>query len=85
MPDEFAKNCVRGKIKKAAICVRERGTAATKDSLSSMLWRRGAGREVRLSLQIAPLLGPLPTPPSRGEEGESALRKNLAFLDDLAR
>src|SRR5260221_329846 len=44
----------------------------------------GRGEEVR-SFWIAPLLDPLPTPSSRGEEGESALRKVVATGDDSQR
>src|SRR5438874_9540264 len=40
----------------------QRGGAATEYSLSSVQWRRGSGRG------SAPLLDPLPTPASRGEE-----------------
>src|SRR5437773_10268025 len=43
----------------------QRGGAATKHSLSSIGWRRGLGRG-----GAAPLLGPLPTPASWGEEEE---------------
>src|SRR5437667_6219961 len=38
-----------------------------RNSLSSMGWRRGPGRGGTLC-EAAPLLGPLPTPASRGEE-----------------
>src|SRR5439155_4071722 len=34
-------------------------------------------------IRIAPLLGPLPTPPSRGEEGRSALRNFIAACEQF--
>src|SRR6266571_5201541 len=50
----------------------ERGKAPTKDSLSSIRRRRGPGRG---GIWEAPLLGPLPTPASWGEEeGKRAAR-----------
>src|SRR5207247_537599 len=48
----------------------QRGPAATKHSLSSIGWRRGPGRggSFLSSSWAAPLLSPLPTPASWGEE-----------------
>src|SRR6266852_5000338 len=48
-------------------------------SLSSVGWRRGLGRGGGFLL-VAPLLGPLPTRSSRGEDGEldAALRRQPA-------
>src|SRR5437016_10982447 len=51
-------------------------------SSSSIGWRRGPGRGGTLD---APLLGPLPTSASRGEEAEARFRifaqKNNIFMD----
>ena len=52
------------------------GGAATKHSLSSIGWRRGGA---------APLLGPLPTPASWGEEEEKRATKIVAACDDFDR
>src|SRR5205809_7249885 len=52
----------------------QRGGAATEYSLSSKQWRRGSGRGG------APLLDPLPTPASRGEEVENAPPENCRGL-----
>jgi hypothetical protein len=49
------------------------------NSLSSAQRRRGSGEEV---FEKAPLLNPLPTPASRGEEENSA-RQNLCELAKL--
>src|SRR6266487_849430 len=58
-----------------------------RNSLSSIGWRRGPGRGGTLD---APLLGPLPTSASRGEEAEARFgifaQKNNIFMDsNLAR
>src|SRR6266849_3096210 len=58
-----ARGCVRGPA--AA-----RGCITLLDfSLSSIGWRRGVGRGGAFLL-VSPLLGPLPTRSSRGEDGE---------------
>jgi len=56
------------------------GGAATKHSLSSIGWRRGLGRG-----RATPLLGPLPTPASWGEEEEKRATKIVAACDDFDR
>src|SRR5688572_24478459 len=64
----------------------QRGRAGTEHSLSSIRWRRGPGEEVWLRYSdMAPLLGPLPTPPSWGEEEESAPLKICTACDNFRR
>src|SRR6266568_4473832 len=75
-----SQNRAKGKSESAFFRLRQGCIKLLEVSLSSIGWRRGLGRGAAFLL-VSPLLGPLPTRSSRGEDGEldAALRDSRTF------